>query len=112
MALRFPLLLLRSVGIGLSVSTALGGLAFAAAPFFDAIGLYIIPAKLTVPVIMFAVPRLVYQMDADGGPAAGILVVIASAAFFWSVVFAVTFYVWTILRRGRAANGSMTANSR
>lgn len=105
------MLLLRSVGIGLSAAIALGALAFAAASFFDAVGLFFTPAKLTVPVTMFFAPRLIYELDPDGGPGAGVLVVLASAIWFWSVVFAVTYFVSATLRRKHAAKSTMMANS-
>ena len=84
--MKFPTsmkLLISSVGVGIIAAVALGAVAFARSPFFHAVGVYIMPARLMVPVLGPIVPsRLTYWLVPDGGAAAGVLLVIASAILF------------------------------
>lgn len=97
-------LFLSSVGVGIIAAVALGAVAFALSPFFDAVGLYIMPARLMVPVLGPIVPsRLTYWLAADGGAAAGVLLIIASVILFWTVCFGGLYFAWATSRHRRAA---------
>lgn len=49
---------------------------------------FIAPAQLLLPIIGSVIPtRLVYSLTPDGGALAGVLLVVACAFLFWSVVF-------------------------
>ena len=81
-------LFFKSAGVGILFAIALGVLAFSAAPFFDAVGMYFAPARLIAPVMMPIIPsRLIYWLVPDGGPPAAILLILVSATSFWSVLF-------------------------
>jgi hypothetical protein len=91
-----------SIGVGLCAAIALGALAFAAAPFVDAVGLYISPARWTLPLAMFFLSKLVSHLIPDGGPAAAITVILAASIMFWTIVFAMVYLVWDMSRRRRS----------
>ena len=58
-----PKLFFSSVGVGIVAAVALGAIAFALSPLFDAVGVYIMPARLMVPVLGPIVPsRLTYWL--------------------------------------------------
>ena len=98
-----PKLFFRSVGVGILAAIALGALAFAAAPFFDAVAVYIAPAIFVAPVIGAVIPsRLVYWLIPDGGAAAGMLLILFSAVLFWSIFFGAIYFVWAASKRRRA----------
>ena len=60
-------LVLISAVVGILAAIALGGLAFAAAPHFDAVGVYFAPARLTIFVVEPLIPsRLMYWLVPDG----------------------------------------------
>jgi hypothetical protein len=60
-----------------SAAIAIGALAFALAPFFDAVGVYIVPAGLLLPVIGRLIPsKMAYWLSPDGGPAAGVFLIL------------------------------------
>jgi hypothetical protein len=83
---------------------ALGAAAFALSPFFDAVGVYIMPARLMAPVLGPIVPsRLTYWLVPEGGAAAGVLLILASSVLFWTICFGVIYFVWATSRRRRAA---------
>ncbi len=105
-------LLFRSAAVGVGAAIAAGVLAFAAAPLFDAVGMYLAPTSLFFPVMQRVIPsKLVYRLVPDGGAPAGVLLILGTAVLFWSVVFGVTYFAWATLRRRRAAQETMTANS-
>jgi hypothetical protein len=105
-------LLFRSVAVGVLAAVAFGALAFAAAPLFDAVGMYIMPANLFLPVLVRFIPsKLLYWLVPDGGAPAGVLLILVSATLFWAVIFGVTYFVCATLGRRRTAEGITTANS-
>ena len=72
---------LRSAAVGMVAAIAIGVLASALSPFFDAVGVYIVPAGVLLPVIGRVIPsKIQYWLTPDGGPAAGF-------SLFWSVRF-------------------------
>ena len=93
---------LKSVGVGLSAAIALGTLAVAAEPFVDAVGLYISPARWTLPLAMFFLSKLVSHLIPDGGPAAAIPVIFAASIMFWTTVFVVVYLAWDTSRGRRS----------
>jgi hypothetical protein len=105
-------LLFRSVAIGVVGAVASGALAFAAAPLFDAVGMYLTPARLFLPAMVRFIPsKLVYWLVPDGGAPAGVLLILVSAALFWAIIFGVTYFACAKLGRRRAAQRTTTANS-
>lgn len=105
--MKFPTslkLFFSSVGVGIIAALALGAVAFALSPFFDAVGVYIMPARLMVPVLGPVVPsRLTYWLVPDGGAAAGVLLIIASAILFWTICSGALYFAWATSRHRRAA---------
>jgi hypothetical protein len=98
-----------SFGVGIIAAIALGVLAFAAAHFFDAVGLYIAPARLIVPVLGPVIPStLTYWLFPDGGAVAGVFFVLTSAVLFWTICFGAIHFAWAASRRRR----DTSANSR
>jgi hypothetical protein len=96
-------LFLLSAGAGTIGAIALGVIAYALAPLFDAVGMYIMPARLLVPVVGRIIPsRLMYQLVPDGGAAAGLLLILASAVLFWTVSFGAIYFAWATSRRKQA----------
>ena len=92
----------RSAVIGAALAIAGFALAFALAPFFDAVILYITPAAILVPVIGSLIPsKVVYWLIPDGGGPAGVLLIMISAFFFWTMVFGVAHFAWLSLRQRR-----------
>jgi hypothetical protein len=93
-------------------SVASGALAFVAAPLFDAVGMYITPAKLFLPVMVRFIPsKLVYWLVPDGGAPAGVLLILVSAALFWAIIFGVTYFACATVGRRNTARRTTTANS-
>ena len=105
--MKFPTsmkLFFSSVGVGIITAVALGAVAFALSPFFDAVGVYIMPARLMVPVLGSIVPsRLTYWLVPDGGAAAGVLLIISSAILFWTICFGALYFAWATSKHRRAA---------
>jgi|HubBroStandDraft_2_1064218.scaffolds.fasta_scaffold158888_1 hypothetical protein len=65
-------LVLISAVVGILAAIALGGVAFAAAPHFDAVSVYFAPARLTIFVVEPLIPsRLMYWLVPDGGAVSG-----------------------------------------
>ena len=110
MKFRVPLkLFLTSVGVGISAAIALGALAFAAAPFFDAVVLYLAPARLMVPVLGPVIPsRLAYWLMPDGGAAAGLMLILVSAILSWTICFGGIYFAWATSKRRRVALQKLT----
>lgn len=104
--MKFPAslkLFFSSVGVGIIAAAVLGAVAFALSPFFDAVVVYITPARLLVPVLgPIITPKLVYWLVPDGGPAAGVLLIFASAVLFWTICFGALYFAWATSRRRRA----------
>ena len=70
---------------------------------FDPVVVYITPARLLVPVLgPIITPKLVYWLVPDGGPAAGVLLIFASAVLFWTICFGALYFAWATSRRRRA----------
>lgn len=98
-----PMLILRSVIAGILAAIALGALAFAVAPFFDAVGVYLTPARLVLPVIGPAIPsRLMDWLIPDGGPAAGVLLILVAAILVWTIFFGAIYFVCALSKHRRA----------
>ena len=103
----------KSAAVGIVAAIALGVLAFALAPFFDAVVAYIMPAGLLVPVIAPLIPStVVYWLVPGGGAPAGLLLILVCALLFWTIVFGVTHFAWASLRRRRATQKTTRLNSR
>jgi hypothetical protein len=94
----------RSAAVGLIAAITIGLLAFALSPFFDALGVYIAPAGLLLPVIGRVIPsNMAAWWTPDGGPTAGVLLVLLSTLLFWTVMFGLVYFAWANMRRKRAA---------
>ena len=101
----FLMLFLKSIGVGIMAAILLAVLSFGAASVFkfDAVGIYVMPAKLVLPVLMSVIPSwLIYGLVASGGAAAGILLILLSAILPWTLFFGVTYFAWATLRCRRA----------
>jgi hypothetical protein len=93
-------LLFRSIIFGLVAALALGAFSFAVSPFFDAVGLYVTPASLLVPIVLPLIPsQLLRWMVPEGGPAAGLLFILVTAVFGWTIFFGMTYFGWASSRR-------------
>jgi hypothetical protein len=96
-------LFLKSAVVGTVAAIAVGVLAFALGPFFDAVGAYIEPAGFLLPVIGRGIPsRAVDWLTPDGGPAAGVLLILFCTLLFWTVVFGASYFAWAKLKHSRA----------
>jgi hypothetical protein len=90
----------RSAVVGMVLAIAVGLLAFALSPFFDAIGVYVMPAEMLAPVIgPLLASTVMYWLVPDGGVPASVLLIVISAFFFWTIVFGVAHFAWPSLRR-------------
>jgi hypothetical protein len=99
-----PNLLFKSLGVGILGSIALGGLSFGAASVFDAVSVYIAPARLIIPITVTAFPpRLMDWLIPDGGPPAGIFLILVSAVLFWSILIGAIYFAWGISKPRRAS---------
>jgi hypothetical protein len=93
-----------SVAVGAGAAVATGAVAFALTPFFDAMGVYFAPAQLLLPVVGTLIPaRVMDWLVPNGGPSAGVLLVLACALLFWTVVFGAAHRVWSLLKRKTAS---------
>ena len=88
----------KSAVIGMVFAIALGALAYALAPFFDAVGLYAEPGFIFLPMIP---ETLVYRLDPEGGPAVGIFLLVLCATSFWAILFGAAHFGWVLLRLRR-----------
>lgn len=99
--------LFRSVAVGVACAIGLGVLAFALAPFFDAVGVYIVPFDLFAPVIDRVVPEalinIVDRLMPVDGPAAGVGLIVGSTLLFWTVIFSAIYFVWSKLKCRQSA---------
>ena len=103
-------LVLMSAVVGILAAIALSGLAFAAEPLFDAVGVYFAPARLTIFVVGPLIPsRLMDWLVPDGGASAGLFLILVSAIFFWSVFFSAIYFTWARSKRRRSAPTSVNS---
>jgi hypothetical protein len=59
-----------SAVVGMLLALAVGAIALALAPFIDAVGFYIAPAKIVAPIIGPLIPSsMMYRLAPDGGVA-------------------------------------------
>jgi hypothetical protein len=94
-------LIFKSAVVGTVAAIATGVLAFALARFFDALGAYMKPAAFLMPVIGRLIPsRALDRVIPDGGPAAGVLVMMVCTLLFWAFIFGGSYFAWTKHRRG------------
>jgi hypothetical protein len=101
----------RSVAVGVVAAIAVGVLAFALAPFFDAVGMYVAPAGLFIPVLGRIIPTaVVYKLIPDGGPVAGVFLILASTLLFWTFILGALYFGWITLRRRRSAKRAMATS--
>ena len=101
----------RSAAVGIVAAIALGILAFALAPFFDAVGVYITPAGLLVQVIGPLIPStVVYWLVPGGGAPAGLLLILVCTLLFWTIVFGGTHFAWASLKRRRPTQKTARPN--
>ena len=91
-----PRVFFRSAVFGMVASIIAGLLAFAAAPFFDAVGVYIAPSEMLIPVMGRAVPSAL--LISASGPAAGVGLALGCALLFWTIVFGIFDFAWVTLR--------------
>ena len=95
--------LLRSAVVGLLAATAMGMVAYALAPLFDAVGFYIAPVGWLAPVVGPVISPAVNWFDPEGGPPAGVLFILICTISFWTMLFALAHVVWSSSKNGRAA---------
>lgn len=91
--------LFKSILVGASSTIAACVVAFALAPWFDAIGLLITPAAILIPIVGSIVPSTAIDLLVpSAGPAAGVLLILSCTLLFWAVIFGgVYFTLATIL---------------
>jgi hypothetical protein len=95
-------LFFKSAVVGTVAAIAVGVLAFALGPFFDAADAYMKPATFFMPVIGRMIPSRAWDwVIPDGGPAAGVLLVLVCTLLFWTVVFGGSYFAWTKLKHKR-----------
>jgi hypothetical protein len=95
-------LLFKSAVDGMVAAIAVGVLAFALGPFFDAVGAYIKPAGYLIPVLGRVTPsRAAYWLTPDGGAAAGVLLILLCTLLFWTVIFGASYFAWIELKHRR-----------
>ena len=95
-------LFFKSAFVGTVAAIAVGVLAFALAPFFDAVGAYMKPAAFLIPFIGRMIPsRTLYRVIPDGGAAAGVLLMLVCTFSFWAVVFGGSYFAWAKLNPKR-----------
>jgi len=110
--------LFRSIRVGAVCAIALGVLAFALNAFsdavgayIDAVGVYIAPLALFAPVIDRLVPEaainMVDRLMPVDGPAAGVGLIVGGTLVFWTVIFAVLYFVWIKVRRRQGAKRAL-----
>jgi hypothetical protein len=98
----------RSAIVGLTAAIAMGIVAFALAPFFDAVGLYSAPAGRLLPVVGPIILPVVDWLLPDSGAPAGVMLILICAISFWTMLFALAHYAWSRSRNGRRPNRGCT----
>ena len=97
---------LRSIAVGVLAAIALAVLSLGAASLFhlDAVGLYLAPANLLLPLLGGILPSgWAYAAVPSGGPAAGVLLTLASAILPWTLFFGAIYFAWATSRCKRAS---------
>jgi hypothetical protein len=95
--------MLKSAFVGILLAIAVGVLAYALAPVLDAVGLYIAPTRILIPVIGPLIPSSVtYRLVPEGGATAGVLLILICALIFWSIIFGATHFFIGTLKRHRS----------
>jgi len=85
--------LFKSALVGALSAIAACVLAFALAPWFDAVRLFITPAAILVPIIGPMLPSTaLYSLVPDGGAPAGVLLILSSALLFWALIFGTAYF--------------------
>jgi hypothetical protein len=93
-------LISKSAVVGTVAAIATGVLAFGLARFFDAVGAYMKPAAVLIPIIGRMIPsRALDWVIPDGGPAAGVLVMMLCTFLFWAFIFGGFYFAWTKYKR-------------
>jgi hypothetical protein len=106
-------LFFKSTVVGTVAATAAGVLAFALAPFFDAVGAYMKPAAFLMPAIGRMIPsRALDWVIPDGGPVAGVLLMMVCTLLFWVVVFGGSYFAWIKLKHKHGMQQTLGPNSR
>ena len=106
-------LFFKSAVMGTVTAIAAGVLAFALARFFDTVGAYMKPAAFLMPVIGRMIPsRALDWVIPDGGPAAGVLVMMVCTLLFWAVIFGGSYFAWAELKHKRGTQQTQGPNSR
>lgn len=97
-------LLISSASVGAVGATALGAIALALSHLFHAASFYYMtPGIVLVPVVGSIIPsRLMDWLVPDGGPAAGIALMLGCALIFWTVCFGTIYFAWARSRRKRS----------
>jgi hypothetical protein len=101
------MLVLKCIGAGIVSAIALAVLSFAAAVLFniDAVGFYVAPARVVLPVLGNIIPSgLVYALVPTGGAAAGVLLILLSSILPWTLFFGAIYFSWATLKRRRATS--------
>jgi hypothetical protein len=94
-----------SVLIGFAATIVAVIVAFTLARSVDAVGIFIAPAALLVPIIGPLGPdRLAYWIEPEGGAPAGALFILSCAFLFWSLVFGAAHFSWSSWKRRRAVS--------
>jgi hypothetical protein len=86
----------KSASVGVILAVGIGVLAYALAPIFDAVGIYVTPGTMFLPLIP---SKLVYRLDPNGGPGVGISLLLLSSVFFWTILFGAAHFIWVSWRR-------------
>lgn len=99
-------ILRRSVVVGVIAAVALGVLAYALTPFFDAVFIYIAPFSLFAPILdkilrTALINGLIHLLPVDG-PEAGVGLILGTVLGFWTAIFGAVHLAWVAVIRKRA----------
>ena len=80
--------MIKSLLFGALLATVFGLLVFVLAPRTHAVTAYLVPGIAIAGALSFIVPtKVVYWLDPEGGPPAFLVIAIACAFGFWTLVF-------------------------
>ena len=91
--------ILKSAFIGMVLAIAMAALAYALSPVLDAVGIYVSPGVILLPLIPMKLGHWLYP---EGGPTLGVFLLLLSAILFWTILFGAGHFVWVLLKSRRS----------
>jgi hypothetical protein len=92
----------KSAAVGMGAAIAACVLSLACARFFDAVGMYIRPSGLLIPIIGENTPPAILRWFIPNGPVGGVLLILVCSLLFWTLIFGAICFAWLKLRRKHA----------